>query len=127
MDVQGDIAKNYSVIREELLNTGVIENVALSDHHNIYGGNNTAGLTWQGKTCRSTILISTQICNPEFMKTSGIKVLKGEIFNTDSVITKSINVLITESFEKLMGKESAVGKTLDMKAIPAAQLLKLLV
>ena len=45
------------------------------------------------------------------MKTSGIKVLEGRDFQpADSVFTKSINVLITKSFEKLMGKESAVGK-----------------
>jgi len=111
MDVQGDIAKNYSVIREEFLSTGVIENVALSDHTTIYGGNNTSGLIWQGKSAGAQILISTRYVTPEFMKTSGIKVLEGRDFQpADSVFTKSINVLITKSFEKLMGKESAVGK-----------------
>jgi len=111
MDVQGDIAKNYSVIREEFLSTGVIENVALSDHTTIYGGNNTSGLIWQGKPAGAQILISTRYVTPEFMKTSGIKVLEGRDFQpADSVFTKSINVLITKSFEKLMGKESAVGK-----------------
>src|SRR4051812_35922904 len=47
------------------------------------------------------------------MKTSGIKVLEGRDFQgADSIFSKSINVLITRSLEKLMGKESAIGKTL---------------
>jgi len=33
-DVVGDVAKNYSVIKQELLNTGAVQNVALSDHAN---------------------------------------------------------------------------------------------
>jgi putative ABC transport system permease protein len=111
MDVQGDVSKNYSVIKQELLNTGDVENVALSDHTTIYGGNNTDGLTWEGKAANAKILISTRYVTPEFMKTSGIKVLEGRDFQPgDSVFSKSINVLITKSLEKLMGKESAVGK-----------------
>src|SRR6476659_11243188 len=47
MDVQGEVAKNYSLIKQDLLSTSVVENVALSDHITIYGGNNTDGLTWQ--------------------------------------------------------------------------------
>ena len=113
MDVQGELSKNYSVIKQELLNTGAVENVALSDHTTIDGGNNTDGLTWEGKPANAKILISTRYVTPEFMKTSGIKVLEGRDFQpSDSVFSKSINVLITKSFEKLMGGESAIGKTI---------------
>jgi putative ABC transport system permease protein len=113
MNVQGDVAKNYSVIKQDLLNTGVVENVAMSDHTTIYGGNNTYGFTWEGKAPDAKILISTRYVTPEFMKTSGIKVLEGRDFQpADSVSNKALHVLITQSFEKLMGKESAVGKTI---------------
>lgn len=45
------------------------------------------------------------------MNTSGIKILEGRDFvQTDSVNSKKLNVIITQSLEKLMGKESAVGK-----------------
>jgi ABC-type antimicrobial peptide transport system permease subunit len=47
------------------------------------------------------------------MKTSGIKILEGrDLVETDSAQSKRINVLITQSLEKLMGTNSAVGKTL---------------
>ena len=112
-DVVGNIAKNYSSIKEDLLNTGIIDNVALSDHTTIYSGNNTGSLTWQGKSAGAQILISTRYVTPGFMETSGIKVIEGRDFQTsDSTDSKKLNVLITQSFEKLMGKESAIGKIL---------------
>jgi len=115
LDVQGDVAKNFPVIQQELLNTGSVENVALSDHTTIYGGNNTNSLTWQGKPADAKILISTRYVTPEFMQTSGIKVLEGRDFQTSDSAnenSKTFNVLITKSFENLMGKESAIGKTI---------------
>jgi len=112
-DVVGNIAKNYPSIKEDIINTGLVENVALSDHTTIYGGNNTGSLTWQGKSAGAQILISTRYVTPEFMKTSGIKVIEGRDFQTgDSTNSKKLNVLITASLEKLMGKESAIGKIL---------------
>jgi putative ABC transport system permease protein len=113
MNMQGDMAKNYNAIKQDLLNTGIIENVALSDHTTIYGGNNTNGLTWEGKSTNAKILISTRYISPEFMDVSGIKVVGGRDFrlsDTASESDKNISVLITASFEKLMGKETAVGK-----------------
>ncbi len=110
-DVVGDVAKNYSSIKQDLLNARVVENLALSDHTTIYGGNNTSGLTWQGKSPSAQILISTRYVTPEFMNTTGLKVLEGRDFQlNDTNYNKTYNVIITQSFEKLMGKESAVGK-----------------
>ncbi|HXL57399.1 MAG TPA: FtsX-like permease family protein, partial [Chitinophagaceae bacterium] len=110
-DVVGDVAKNYSSIKQDLLNTGVVENLALSDHTTIYGGNNTSGLTWQGKSPSAQILISTRYVTPEFTNTTGLKILEGRDFQlNDTNYNKTYNIIITQSFEKLMGKESAIGK-----------------
>jgi ABC-type antimicrobial peptide transport system permease subunit len=108
----GDVAKNYQAIKNELLSTGVIQNVALSDHTTIYGGNNTDGLVWDDKAPGAKILISVRYVTPEFMKTTGLKILEGRDFETtDSAFSsKGINVIITQSFEKLMGTGSAIGK-----------------
>ena len=112
-DVVGDIAKNYLSVKGDLLGTGIIENVALSDHPTIYGGNNTWSLTWQGKDAGARILISTRNVTPEFMKTSGIQLIAGRDFEPgDSMQGKRLNVLITRSFEKLMGKGTAIGRIL---------------
>lgn len=112
-DAQGDVASYYVAAKQALLNTGVVESLALSDHTTIYGGNNTGSLTWAGKAPGAQILISTRYVTPEFMTTSGIKIIAGRDFKTsDSAEGKTFNVLITQSLEKLMGKESAIGKTI---------------
>ncbi len=113
----GDMAKNYTPIKQQLLNTDMVESVALSDYTTLYGGNNTGGLTWDGKTSTAQILISPRNVSPGFFNTSGIKILEGrDITVTDSaMVNKTINMVITQTLEKLMGKESALGKTLHFE------------
>jgi predicted permease len=116
LSMQGDMAKHFNVIKQDLINTGSVENVALSDHTTIEGGNNTDNISWQGKS-PGKILISWRDVSPEFFSTSGMKILEGRNFElTDSLNFDnpaiSPNVIITQSFAKLMGKGSALGKTL---------------
>ncbi len=108
--LQGKIAESFDPIKQELLNTGRIENVALADHSIIYGGNNTSGMTWDGKAAGSQVLISQRYVTTEFMETSGLKILDGRnLAATDT--GRPIRMVITQSFAKLMGKGSAIGKT----------------
>ena len=117
LNMQGDMAKHFDAIKQDLISTGIIENVALSDHTIIYGGNNTDGLSWQGKTPGNKILISWRDVSPEFISTVGMKILEGRNFegsdsvNFDNHVTKA-NIIITQSLAKLMGNGSAIGKTL---------------
>jgi ABC-type antimicrobial peptide transport system permease subunit len=76
------------------------------------GGNNTSGLTWKGKATTAQILISQRYISTGFFNTSGIKILEGrDVTETDSgIVNKTINIVITQSLEKLMGDGSALGK-----------------
>jgi len=112
MDLQGQMASDYYGIKQDLLNTGYVSSVALADHAIIYGGNNTDGLTWEGKPSGSKVLISSRYVTPEFLETSGLKLLEGRNLTVGDTTTKPIRMLATETMEKLMGKGSAVGKTL---------------
>ncbi len=110
---QGNLANYYEPMRQELLNSGVVENVALSNHNMLYSGNNTGGFNWEGKNPNAKILISMRYVTPEYFSTAGMKLLSGRNFSTtDSAESKSMNVIITKSFEKLMGNESALGKVI---------------
>jgi putative ABC transport system permease protein len=117
MNVRGDVKKNFSFIKQDLINTGVVENAAISDHEIIYGGNNTDGITWPGKAPGDKILISYRAVSPEFMATAGMKVLEGRDFRPGDSLpnTNGMNMLITSSLAKIMGKETAVGKTLSFE------------
>jgi ABC-type antimicrobial peptide transport system permease subunit len=111
--MNSEMTKNYEAVQQDLLNTELIENVAVSNYNTLYNGNNSGGLVWEGKKSNNQVLISMRYVSPGFMKTSGIKILEGrDLVETDSVQSKKRNVLITQSLEKLMGNGSAVGKTL---------------
>jgi putative ABC transport system permease protein len=114
MDLQGNMAKSYNSIKQDLFNTGYIANVALADHAIIYGGNNTNGLTWDGKPPGSKVLISQRYVTPEFIETSGLKILDGRNLTVTDT-GKPIRMLITKSMAKLMGKGSAVGKSVHFE------------
>ncbi|HEY4154327.1 MAG TPA: ABC transporter permease [Puia sp.] len=113
VDVNSEMTENYAAVRQDLLASGVVDNLALSNYNTLYGGNNSGGLTWEGKTTGNQVLISMRYVSPGFMNVSGIKILEGRDFvETDSVQSKRMNVMITRSLENQMGKGTAVGKTL---------------
>jgi hypothetical protein len=117
MNMQGDMAKHYGVIKQDLINTGIVDNVALSDHSTIYGGNNTDNLTWQGKS-PGKVLVSWRDVTPEFFPTSGMRIHEGRNFEmADSVNFDKpgirANVIITQSLAKMLGKGSALGKIIS--------------
>ena len=113
VEANSEMAENYGAIRQDLLGTGLVEDLALSNYNTLYSGNNSGGLTWEGKTSGNQVLVSMRYVSPGFMNVSGIKILEGrDLTETDSVQSKRMNVMITRSLEKLMGNGTAVGKTL---------------
>jgi ABC-type antimicrobial peptide transport system permease subunit len=116
-DVLGNMGKKFAVIRQDLLNTGVVENAALSDHATIYGGNNTSDLTWSGKDLSNRTLISVRQVSAEFVTASGMHIAEGRDFQaTDTAMdqnAKTLNILITESLARQMGEGSAVSKKIS--------------
>ena len=108
MDVKSDIAKNYNVIKHDLINTGIIEKVAMTDHETIYGGNNTDNFTWEGKDPKSKVLISVRSVTPEFLSTCDIKLIDGRDFSSNAA-PDSLNIIITESLAKFMNTKNVIG------------------
>ncbi|MDQ6762795.1 MAG: ABC transporter permease [Bacteroidota bacterium] len=124
VDAQGDIVKDFPAIRQDLMNTGFVKDVALADHTTLDGGNNTTSINWQGKDPNSNIVISQRLVSREFMSTTGMHIIEGRDFqptdevqfNDDHTPKDSIhpmNVIVTESMTKLLGKGSAIGKIID--------------
>ena len=112
IDLKGNMLNNYDGIRQELLGTGVVENIGLSDHPTLYDGNNTSSLTWQGKPENSDMIVSTRLASPGFFSTMGMQLIDGKDFNEGS--TDKLSVVITASLAKKMGTGSAVGKKIEM-------------
>lgn len=112
--VQGDMAAHFPAVKQALLNTGLVENAALSNHSTLYEGNSTASIRWQGKAAGDKIVISTRYVTPEYISTVGLQVMEGRGFLPNAG-ADSLNAIITESLAKRMGEGSALGKTLITK------------
>jgi hypothetical protein len=123
--MHGDIGLHYDVLRQDLLHSGAVEQVALTDYPALYGGNNTDGLTWPGKKPGAKILVSWRDVSQNYFVTAGIPMLRGRDFNITDTINPELrsirsNAIITESLEKIMGKGSAIGKVItDERQLPA--------
>ncbi len=109
MKVNGDIIEKFSTIKQQLVSTGAIKNAALSNSQLLSGGNNGSGLNWTGGTNTEDVLISFRYISSSFFNTTGMELKEGRGFS-ENMTQDSTSVLITESFAKLMGDDSAIGK-----------------
>tara|TARA_R110002167_G_scaffold105006_7_gene270304 strand:+ start:2926 stop:5283 length:2358 start_codon:yes stop_codon:yes gene_type:complete len=110
MPVNGDIIKNFGPIKQDMIATGMIENVGLNNSEVLSGGNNGSGFEWQGGTDTEDVLISFRYISSGFFETAGMKIIEGRGFS-DDIDNANNNILVTETFAKLMGNGSALGKT----------------
>lgn len=108
--VSGDMIKNFNPIRSELIASGTVENVALISTHVLSDGYNGTNLQWQGGVNTEDVLISFRHISSDFFKTAGMEIVEGRGFSED-VFRDSTNTLISQSFAKIMGEGSALGKT----------------
>jgi predicted permease len=113
MRASPSLIKNYASVKQDLLQTGYVENTGLANMENLNISNNTTGFSWQGKDPRSQVLISIRLINHDYLKTMGMQLLDGRDFKTNPA-QDSTNVLITEALARMMGEGSAVGKSLTL-------------
>jgi predicted permease len=110
--VKGDIIKNFTPIERDLIASGTIESAGLNNSDILSGGNNTSGLVWQGGLDTENVLVSIRSISTDFFKTSGMEIIEGRGFSNNPV-QDSTNIIVSESFAKLMGTGSAIGKTVE--------------
>ncbi|MFB6457246.1 ABC transporter permease [Chitinophaga sp. Hz27] len=112
INIEQEDVKQFDVIRQDLLNTGMVKSAALSDYNPLESGNNTDAFSWEGKSATIT-MTSMRFVNKDFLSTTGMNILDGNNFQSET--DDSSNVIINETLAKLMGSGSAVGKSLYLK------------
>jgi putative ABC transport system permease protein len=106
--VRGDMQKNFPVIKQDLLASGYVKDVALSGLNLLYMGSNTSGFRWEGKDPKSQILVTQDYVSREYVSTAGLKIVAGRNFNE---VGDSLTAIVNETFAKLLGKD-VIGKQL---------------
>ncbi len=108
---QGDVLKNYKLIKHDLLTTGAAVGVTktFSPITRVWG--TTTGLSWQGSTEADKKINFLQFeADDDFVKTTGAKLLQGRDIDINSYPTDSTALLLNEAAVKAMQLQNPVGK-----------------
>ncbi|AYB33894.1 ABC transporter permease [Chryseolinea soli] len=108
-----DLAKaNYNSLRHELLSSGAVENMAISDFPITGAMSADASLTWEGKDPALRPLVAMNSCSHDFPKTNGFQFVEGRDFSRE-FSSDSAAVIINELAAKLISEKNIIGKKLS--------------
>lgn len=118
--LRGQMRNKFSVIKNQLLSSGYVENAAVSNLNQLYMGNSTGGYSWDGKDPSKKILVTEDVISPGYIQTMGIKLSTGRDFH-QNIKADSLNLIVNETFAKIIakdaGKDDAVGSILRRDSI----------
>ncbi|MFI5154365.1 MAG: ABC transporter permease [Chitinophagales bacterium] len=105
----GDVARNFEAIRNELLLSRTVENLAQSSYSaSNFGQNNS--VDWDGKDPGLVIFFRDVNVSPDFGKTIGWKILEGRDFSRDFPGDSGTTTILNEAAAKIVGYKDPVGK-----------------
>ncbi len=116
VQIRGDLAELYPVIKEEFLKNPSVASVTASTNppHDI--GSNADNIWWEGKSPEVKTLVSMAGIDFDYVETMGIGMKSGRSFSRSYSIDIPHDtigtLLINEQLEKMMGTDNAVGKIL---------------
>jgi len=112
MDLQGNMKKNFEVLKNRLIATGYVENATTSLHDALHVYSSGSSMTWQGKDPNMKVPIHSNAVSPDYISTMQMQLLSGRDFYPTFGVD-SLSVIINESMAKLMGKEGKTGSILS--------------
>ncbi|NRB47921.1 MAG: ABC transporter permease [Saprospiraceae bacterium] len=107
--ISDKITEKYPVFREELLQTGIVEEVGKSETFITETYINNSGFDWEGKDPNLTEQFFTLRISHEFGKTIGWEVLQGRDFSKEFA-SDSTGFVINEAAVEYLGFEDPIGK-----------------
>ena len=100
----------YEAFKNDLLNTGLIENVAKSESLITATGVTNSGYIWEGKDPNMADEFVTLRVSHDFGEVINWKINQGRDFNK-AMATDSMGFVINEAAAKYMGMENPIGQT----------------
>ncbi len=109
---RGEINQRFDAVRNELLQTGAVENVAKSESSVTQMGTTNSGLGWRGKAPGMQDEFVTMRITHEFGKTIDWNIIEGRDFSQEFA-TDSMGLVINEAAVEYMGFEDPIGEQVD--------------
>jgi putative ABC transport system permease protein len=112
VDYTNEVEKNYRPIKQELLNSGVVESVTRANSA-ITEINSNNFLGWPGKPEDLRVIFTTIVSEYDYTKTMGIRLLEGRDFSEDFKSDSSA-IVINKAALDVMGLKDPIGTELDL-------------
>jgi putative ABC transport system permease protein len=110
-----DLYGHYDAVRNDLLATGVVSNMAESSSPTTNVSSNNIGFNWQGKEPNTLPKFGTIYVTEDFGKTIGWQIKEGRDFSKDFA-TDSLALILNESAVKQIGmKQDIVGQAIQYR------------
>ncbi len=111
VDFEGDIEKNYPLIRQELLQSGVAVAVSKNWQNMPGGGSTTFGYRWPGEPPHDTTRgIGIFSSDADLVRTAKLRLVAGRDIDVYRYPTDSLAIILNETAVKWMGFRDPVGQ-----------------
>ncbi len=106
----GDLDKNYNLVKNELLSSGVATSVTKTSAPITQGWSDSWGFEWQGKDPNSKTDFDRFCADENFAKTAGVKIARGRDIDLKDYPTDSTAIVLNETAVKAMGFKEPIGQ-----------------
>ena len=115
VDMKEDLIKNYEVLKNELLSTGIVESVTKSSSPVYTTHSNSVIEQYPGSVGDDKVSIVNIAVSPDYFKTLGMQLLEGRDFNALRFDADSDKVIINLAAKELMQLKDPLGNILTEK------------
>lgn len=106
----GDIEKNYPLIKNELLSTGIASSVTKTSAPLTQAWSDSWGFEWEGKDPNDKTDFDRYCADEALGKTAGLQFVQGRDFDLTKYPTDSTGIIINESALKVMKFKNPIGQ-----------------
>jgi putative ABC transport system permease protein len=106
----GDLEKNYTLVKNELLSSGVATSITKTSSPITEGWSDTWGFKWDGKDPNDKTDFDRFTVDENIVPTAGLTLVNGRDFNLSEFPTDSNGMIINESAAKDMNFKDPIGK-----------------
>ena len=110
--LEGDIPKNYELIKNDLLNSGIAISVNQTMAPLTQSWSSGFSLSWQGKDPNMRISFDRSTTDGSLVKTMGLQFVAGRDIDLKSFPSDSTACVVNESAVKLMKFRNPIGQTI---------------
>lgn len=113
VDTNADMMKNYRVIKNELLESGVATAVTQSNSPitNIYSNN---FIRWPGLPDGENMMMATITSGYDYTETMGLKLVQGRDFSEEFPTDSANSIIVNQAAVDVMGLDDPIGTELEL-------------